>query len=89
MHAFCWGHRTFGKTPVNKAIIEKRMGKDYNSYMTECITRIEGLPKARLLDGIGELVSPELKKFVRVKLKDEILQLLKIYKEIPIFSNDH
>jgi len=45
---------------------------------------IENLPNKSLLDGLGELVNPELKPFIRNKLRRETITLLKFYKEFPI-----
>jgi hypothetical protein len=39
-----------------------------------------------LLNGLGELVDINLKEFVKTKLKEETVQLLKMYREFPLFS---
>jgi hypothetical protein len=39
-----------------------------------------------LLYGLGELVDPGLKNFVKTKLRDETIQLLKIFREFPLYS---
>lgn len=74
------------KTPVNKKIVEIRMGKEFKEYLDLCITRIEKINSRTLLSGLGELVNPDLKDFVRTKLKTETIQLLKIYQEFPLLS---
>ena len=74
------------KTPVNKKIVEIRMGKEFKEYLDLCIARIEKINARTLLSGLGELVNPDLKDFVRTKLKTETIQLLKIYQEIPLLS---
>jgi len=74
------------KTPVNKVIIEKRMDKDFFEYVDLCIVRIEKTKS--LLSGIGELIDTDLKEFVRTKLKSETIQLLKMYREFPLFSQE-
>ena len=74
------------KTPVNKVIIEKRMGEDFFKYLDLCIARIE---KARsLLSGLGELIDPVLKKFVKTRLKSETIQFLRMYGKFPLFSQE-
>ena len=72
------------KTPVNAEIIEKRMGKELPEYIDMCIAGIEKIKSTALLSGLGELVDNGLKEFVRTKLREETLQLLKIYREFPL-----
>ena len=74
------------KTPVNKKIVEIRMGKEFKEYLDLCIARIEKINARTLLSGLGELVNPDLEDFVRTKLKTETIQLLKIYQEFPLLS---
>lgn len=74
------------KTPVNAKIIEIRMKKDFEQYIDLCISRIEKLNSKNLLYGLGELVDPDLKSFVKTRLKTETIQLLKMYKEFPLVS---
>ena len=74
------------KTPINKVIIEKRMGKDFFEYVDMCIVRIEETKS--LLSGLGELIDPGLKEFVKTKLKSETMQLLKMYSKFPLFSQE-
>jgi len=71
---------------VNQKIVEQRMGKTLSDYLQDCIDEIENLPQKSLLDGLGELVSPEMKTFVRNKLRNETIFLLKFYKEFPIVT---
>jgi hypothetical protein len=71
-------------TEVNQSIIERRMKKPLPDYLQDCIDAIENLPNKSLLDGLGELVTPEIKTFIRNKLRLELLTLLRFYKEFPI-----
>jgi predicted nucleotidyltransferase component of viral defense system len=79
----CWFFMN-RQTPINPTIVESRMNKSLADYLQDCIDAIENLPNKSLLDGLGELVNPELKSFIRSKLRPEILTLLKFYKEFPI-----
>ncbi|MDR3268305.1 MAG: nucleotidyl transferase AbiEii/AbiGii toxin family protein [Tannerella sp.] len=79
----CWFFMN-RQTPINKFIVENRMDKPLAAYLQNCIEAIENLPNKSLLDGIGELVNPELKTFIRNKLRTEMLTLLRFYKEFPI-----
>ncbi|MBN2396268.1 MAG: nucleotidyl transferase AbiEii/AbiGii toxin family protein [Candidatus Atribacteria bacterium] len=74
------------KTPVNKAIVEQRMNKEFKEYLLQCISKIEKVKPSALLGGLGELVDPDLKNFVKHKLKQETILLLKMYFEFPILS---
>jgi len=72
------------KTPVNKEIIRKRMGKDLTEYLDMCIARIERTKLTAMLSGLGELVDSNLKEFVRTKLREETIQLLRMYRKYPL-----
>lgn len=74
------------RTPINTAIVEKRMQKPFTDYVQDCISAIDKMPTTSLLNGLGELVSPDLKSFVKSKLKNEFLTLLRFYKEFPIIE---
>lgn len=74
------------KTPVNRTIVEQRMNKDFSEYIDLCISTIEKLKPGSLLYGLGELVDPGLKNFVKTRLRDETIQLLRIFREFPLYS---
>jgi len=74
------------QTIINREIIEQRMGKSLPDYLQDCIVAIENLPDKSLLDGLGELITPELKTFVRTKLRSQTILLLNFYKEFPILN---
>lgn len=76
------------KTPINKNIIEKRMDMEFKEYVDSCIIKIEKLPGKNLLNGIGEFIDNNLKTFVREQLKEETIQLFKMYRELPLFSEN-
>jgi len=82
----CWFFMS-RQTAVNRKIIEQRMGKPLSDYLQDCIDTIDSLPNKSLLNGLGELVNPELKTFIRNKLRNETITLLKFYKEFPIINN--
>lgn len=73
-------------TPVHKDIIESRMNTSYSNYLDKCIQKIESMSSVNLLDGLGELMDEKMKKFVRTKMHTEVLQLLKFYRDFPIFD---
>ncbi len=73
------------QTPVNKSIVESRMGMSLTQYLQTCIEHLEGISDKGLLQGMmGELLDSKMKRFVQVNMRSEIIKLLKFYKEYPI-----
>jgi hypothetical protein len=70
--------------PVNKDIVELRMNMPLADYIQKCIGLIESVKDRFLLQGMGDLMNDEMKKFVRQNLKAETIGLLKFYKDFPI-----
>lgn len=79
----CWFFMK-NQTPVNKRIVELRMEMPFQNYLQKCIDNIETLSDKSLLHGMGELLDVKMKNFVRVKLRSEVIGLLKFYKDFPI-----
>jgi predicted nucleotidyltransferase component of viral defense system len=79
----CWFFMQ-NHTPLNKGIVESRMNLPLADYIQKCIEYIEPLNSKVFLQGLGELMDDGMKKFVRTKLKEEIISLFKFYKEFPI-----
>ena len=77
------------QTPVNKNIIESRMNLAYKEYIQKCIQHLERVNEKKLLQGLGELMDEEMKKFVKAGLKKETMDLLSFYKDFPIFSQEN
>jgi predicted nucleotidyltransferase component of viral defense system len=74
------------QTPVNRSIIESRMGMSLDRYLEACIELLEGMSDKGLLQGMGELVDDKMKGFVRRKLRSELIKLMKFYKDYPILE---
>ena len=74
------------QAPVNKQIVESRMNIPFETHLQNCINLLETMKSKRLLDGLGELMDPETKQFVRTKLLTETIDLLKFYRKFPILS---
>ncbi|MDD4771942.1 MAG: nucleotidyl transferase AbiEii/AbiGii toxin family protein [Bacteroidales bacterium] len=74
------------QTPINKEIVETRMEIPLTDYIQKCINQLEKMSDRGLLNGLGELVDEDMKKFVRTKLRTETLSLLRFYKEFPILT---
>lgn len=79
----CW-YFLQRRTPINKRIVETRMGMPLEQYIQKCIDMLESSTNRKLLNGIGELVDEEMKIFVRTNLRTETITLLRFYKEFPI-----
>jgi len=74
------------RTAINKAIVEERMEMNFAEYVQQCIDQLETMSDKGMLNGLGELMDEEMKKFVRTKLRTETISLLKFYKEFPVLS---
>lgn len=74
------------QTPVNKEIIEARMNMVYADYLQKCIEMLESMTDKGLLQGLGELMEPDIKSFVKTKLRTDTISLFRFYKDFPILS---
>lgn len=74
------------QTPINRKIVETRMEMLFADYLQRCIDHLEEMSDRGLLNGLGELMDDDMKKFVRTKLRRETISLLRFYKEFPIFA---
>ncbi|MDO9633979.1 MAG: nucleotidyl transferase AbiEii/AbiGii toxin family protein [Paludibacter sp.] len=74
------------RTPINKQLIEMRMQTSWEEYLQKCIYSLEKKSDKGMLNGLGELMDDETKKFVRSKLRTETIDLLLLYREFPIFA---
>ena len=74
------------QTPIIKQIVEERMKKPLADYLQDCIDNLENRSDRNLLQGLGELMDEEMKKFVKTKLRMETISLFKIYKDLPLLE---
>lgn len=72
------------QTPINKHIVESRMGISLEEYLQKCIDHLESISEKGLLQGLGELMDDSMKKFVQTKLRSEVIGLMNLYKKFPI-----
>lgn len=72
--------------PINKEIVETRMKMSLTDYIQKCINHLEKMSDRGILNGLGELMDEDMKKFVRTKLRTETISLLRFYKEFPILA---
>jgi predicted nucleotidyltransferase component of viral defense system len=81
----CWFFMN-RKTPMNAAIVEARMEVPLADYLQKCIDTLEKMTDKGMLNGLGELMDEEMKKFVRTHLRAETITLLKFYRQFPILE---
>lgn len=74
------------KIPVKKSVIETRMKMPLSDYLLQCINALESMSNKGILNGLGELMDEDMKKFVRLKLRMETITLLKFYRQYPILD---
>ena len=74
------------RTCINKNIVEARMNLPFADYIQSCIDSLEATSDKGMLNGLGELMNEETKKFVRIKLRSDTIDLLRMYKEFPLFG---
>lgn len=79
----CW-HYMQQQTPINRRIVELRMNMRLEEYLQQCIDRLASMSDRGMLNGLGELMDAEMKKFVKTNLRKEAIQLLEFYKTCPI-----
>jgi predicted nucleotidyltransferase component of viral defense system len=75
------------QTPLNRHIVEQRMKLPLAEYINKCIASLSQAKNRKLLDGLGELLDVEMKKFVKIKLLEETIELLEFYKKYPILDD--
>lgn len=63
--------------PINRIIVEQRSGKTLQEILQLTAGQLEKLNNRRILDGLGEFLTPSQKDWARAKLKDETIFLLK------------
>jgi predicted nucleotidyltransferase component of viral defense system len=64
--------------PINREIVEKRSGMSFDQLVKKCIEQLEKFDNKHILDGLGELLTPSQKDWVKTKLKEETISLLKL-----------
>lgn len=79
----CWFFLN-SRTPINAAIVESRMGMPLQEHVQRCIDTLEQLSDKTVMNGIGELVDGDMKKFAKTKLRKETISLLEFLKAYPI-----
>jgi len=63
--------------PINEEIITLRTEKPFKVFIKDCIKILEKVSNRHILSGIGELLTPEQKIWVKKNLISDVLFLLK------------
>lgn len=74
------------QTPINKDLVEARIGIALAEYLQKCIDKLESISDKGLMHGIGELMDSNMKNFVKTKLRSETIGLFRFYKDFPIVT---
>jgi len=56
--------------------VEKRSGISFDELVCKCIGQLEKMDNRRILDGLGELLTPNQKDWARARLREETIALL-------------
>lgn len=64
--------------PINKELVEKRLGFSFSQCLSKCIDKLEKITTRNILFGLGEVLDDKQKSWVKNKLKEETLFLLKV-----------
>ncbi|MFH1253548.1 MAG: nucleotidyl transferase AbiEii/AbiGii toxin family protein [Candidatus Uhrbacteria bacterium] len=64
--------------PINKAIVENRADVSFKKFLRKVISNLKIYQDKNILDGLGDLVTEKQKVWIRTKLKNETLFLLKL-----------
>ncbi len=71
---------------LRKSILDLRLKGTFEDYMDKAIEAVTAISGNRILDGIGELLDPELKKWVKTDLTSEFASLAAMYKEMQLIE---
>lgn len=66
---------------VNPVVFEEKAGMTFNEGLQKAIEKAGKVKDNQLLQGLGELLSQDQKKFVKEKMRNEVVFLLKLYRE--------
>lgn len=67
--------------PINKELVEKRLGFPFKECVGKCILKLEKVSERNILAGMGEVLDEKQKIWVKSKLKSDTLFLLKVMQD--------
>jgi hypothetical protein len=80
---FCMKQRVYLQGPI----LDLRLKVSFDAYIEQCIDVVSGIGPTRILDGMGELLDPGLKTWVKANLVAEFVSLAGMYKEMPLIRS--
>lgn len=67
---------------INEKTLQDQTGLSLQEALTKAVKKIGGISQNQLLQGLGELVTEQQKRWVKEKLRDELVFQLELYKEL-------
>ncbi len=70
-----------GNWKINREIVELRTKKKIKDYLKDCIEQVKKINETYILQGLGEVLDTEQKKWVKKNLKTDLIFLIENYLE--------
>lgn len=67
---------------IDAIILQERTGKTIKKYLAECVALVEKINGNQVLQGLGELLLPQEKLWVKEHLKNDTIFMLKNYMSV-------
>jgi predicted nucleotidyltransferase component of viral defense system len=64
--------------PINREIVQKRSGMSFDAFLQTCIGQLEKMSNRKILDGVGEFLTPSQKDWDKSKLREDTISMLKL-----------
>jgi predicted nucleotidyltransferase component of viral defense system len=64
--------------PINGEIVQQRSGLSVDAFLQTCIGQLEKMSNRKILDGVGELLTPSQKDWAKSKLREDTIAMLKL-----------
>lgn len=64
--------------PINREIVQERSGMSFDAFLQTCIGQLEKMSNRKILDGVGELLTPSQKDWAKAKLREDTIAMLKL-----------
>ncbi len=64
---------------INKEIVELRTKKKFKDYLKDCIKQVKGVNETYILQGLGEVLDAQQRKWVKNSLKKDLIFLMRNY----------
>jgi len=71
---------------LKKSILDLRLNTTFEEHIDKAIESVGRISKSRILDGMGELMDADLKKWVRSSLTSEFIMLARMYKDMKLIE---